>query len=88
MTQLFAHDPSANLDYSFDWSSWLAAGETITAQTVTPSTGITLGTTTQLAGVVTTWITAATTSGTIACHITTSAGRQDSRYMGITVTPR
>ena len=25
----FVHAPSASLDYGFDWTSWLAAGETI-----------------------------------------------------------
>ena len=35
-------DPSAVLDYAFDWTGWLAAGETITSHTVTVPTGLTL----------------------------------------------
>ena len=36
---IFAKDPNSTLDYSFDWSGWLAPGETINADswTVTPS---------------------------------------------------
>jgi hypothetical protein len=32
-------DPDAVLDYVFDWSSWLAEGETITAAEVTAVSG-------------------------------------------------
>jgi len=38
---VFAKDPSSTLDYSFDWSGWLAPGETITSPswTVEPASG-------------------------------------------------
>ena len=35
-------DPSAVLDYVFDWTEWLAAAETITSHTVTVPSGLTL----------------------------------------------
>jgi len=38
----FTKAPSAILDYLFDWTSWLATGETLTASTMTATTGITL----------------------------------------------
>lgn len=42
---LFAKDPTATIDYSFDWSSWLTGGEAITATnwSVTPATNLSLG---------------------------------------------
>jgi len=37
----FLKDPDAVLDYGFDWSDWLADGETISTSTWTVETGIT-----------------------------------------------
>ena len=31
MPEQLQHDPSAKLDYSLDWSTWLKDGDTITA---------------------------------------------------------
>ncbi|MDP9479818.1 MAG: hypothetical protein M3R38_29855 [Actinomycetota bacterium] len=42
MTEPFIKDPQARLDYSLDWSAWLASGETITASTWAATTGITV----------------------------------------------
>lgn len=38
---VFPHDPDSDLDYSFDWSSWLASDETISNAnwSVEPSEG-------------------------------------------------
>lgn len=33
----YIHDPDSRLDYTFDWSSWLVKGETITGFTVAVS---------------------------------------------------
>lgn len=76
-------DPSADLDYSWDWTvnSWLAAGETITTAAVTVPDGLTLGTVSQAAGVVTAWIRGGTAGQEyeVVCRITTSEGRVDDR---------
>ena len=38
----FQHRPGAEIDYEFDWSDWLATGETIDSYTVTAETGLTV----------------------------------------------
>jgi hypothetical protein len=85
----FTHDPQAKLDYSWSWVSWLAAGETITTQTVTGPTGVTVSGIAQNAGVVTAWI-VTSTPGTLAvvCHIETSAAREDERTIYLDVMNR
>jgi hypothetical protein len=85
-------DPSARLDYVWDWTAWLAAGETITGQTVAVDSGDVAvdGTPTQTAGKVTAWLTGGTagTTSLVTCHITTNAGRQDDRTRTVIVRNR
>ena len=83
-------DPSAVLDYVFDWTEWLAAAETITSHTVTVPTGLTLESSTAASGIVTAWISGGTAGTTcrVECLITTSAGRTDERSLWITVQER
>ena len=83
-------DPSAVLDYMFDWTEWLATGETITDHTITADTGITVDSSTEDAGKVTVWLSGGTAgiNYKVACLITTSAGRTDERTMWIKVTDR
>ena len=83
-------DPSAVLDYAFDWTGWLAAGETITDHTITADTGITVDTSTEDAGVVTVWLSGGTAGVNykVACLITTSAGRTGERTIWIKVVNR
>jgi len=40
MAQRFIKDPADVLDYKFDWSDWLADGETVSTRTVTVETGL------------------------------------------------
>ena len=83
-------DPSAVLDYAFDWSNWLAAAETITDHTITADTGITVDSSTEDAGKVTVWLSGGTAgiNYKVACLITTSAGRTDERTLWIRVVDR
>ena len=83
-------DPSAVLDYVFDWTGWLATGETITDYTITADTGITVGSSTELDGKVTVWLSGGTAgiNYKVACKITTSKGRIDERTIWIKVTDR
>ena len=83
-------DPSAVLDYVFDWTEWLATGETITDHTITADTGITADSSTELDGKVTVWLSGGTAGENykVACLITTSAGRTDERTIWIKVTNR
>ena len=83
-------DPSAVLDYAFDWTKWLATGETITDHTITADTGIVVDSSTENAGIVTVWLSGgeAGTNYRVACKIVTSAGRTDERTIWIKVTNR
>ena len=94
-------DPSAVLDYAFDWKpkthgalgatkDWLATGETITDHTITADTGITVDSSTEDDGKVTVWLSGGTAgiNYKVACKITTSAGRTDERTIWIKVTDR
>ena len=83
-------DPSAVLDYVFDWTKWLATGETITDYTITADTGITVGSSTELDGKVTVWLSGGTAGVNykVACLITTTEGRTDERTIWIKVTNR
>ena len=83
-------DPSAVLDYAFDWNEWLATGETITDHTITADTGITVDSSTEDAGKVTVWLSGGTAGidYKVACLITTTAGRTDERSVVIQVENR
>jgi TRAP-type uncharacterized transport system substrate-binding protein len=90
MSNSFLKDPSAVLDWVFDWSSWLAAGETIASHVITVDTGIVKGSSTDADGKVTVWLSGGTagTSYRVACKITTSAARTDERTVWIQVSDR
>jgi len=83
-------DPSAVLDYMFDWTEWLATGETITDYTITADTGITVDSSTKSDGKVTVWLSGGTAgiNYKVACLVETSAGRTDERTIWIKVTDR
>jgi hypothetical protein len=91
-------DPSAVLDYVFDWTGWLATGETIAVDsetgekliTITADTGITVDSSTESDGKVIVWLSGGTAGQNykVACKITTSAGRTDERTIWIKVTDR
>lgn len=82
-------DPSAILDYTFDWAKWLAAGETISTSTWTVS-NVTKDSDSNTTTTATVWLSGgiAGTSGSAVNRIVTSAGRQDERTLMITVTDR
>ena len=87
-------DPSAVLDYVFNWrpdtKPWLEAGETIASYIVTPDTDITVDSSTESDGKVTVWLSGGTAgiNYKVACLITTSAGRTDERTIWIKVVDR
>lgn len=87
--------PGATLDISWNWSAWLQAGETITAQDVVPVTPLTVVSDSESAGVVTAMITAPATPAaafgttlTVRCTISTSASRTDTRRFTLVLTDR
>lgn len=80
-------DPQAVKQHTFDWSSWLGTGETITTATVVADTGLTVSAVTHD----TTTVTFKLNGGTlgerykVVCHITTSAGQQDDDTLNVTI---
>ena len=90
MAQTFLKDPDAVLDYKWDWSSWMATGDTITSYTVTPSTGLTLDSDVNDTTSVTAWLSGGTADQTytVLCQIVTADGRTDERTITIGVTER
>lgn len=89
-TKRFLKDPAAQLDYEFDWSTWLASGETISSATVTVPSGMTLDSQVDAADSVTAWLTGGTAGNTyiVTCQITTSQLRTDERSITIEVVNR
>jgi hypothetical protein len=90
MASSFVKDPAAVLDYQWDWSSWLATGETISSHTVTAPTGLTLDSDTATTTAVTAWLSGGTagTDYSVVCQIVTSASRTDERSIVIAVQQR
>lgn len=97
MPSTFTKDPSALLDYVFDWSAWLGSGETIASTVITVPTGLTLDLTaphtsgyTATTTAVTVWLSGGTAGSyySPACKITTSAGRVDERSITVQVQDR
>lgn len=86
----FSKDPDAVLDYTFDWSRWLAQSETITTSTVTVSAGITLNSSSNTTTTATAWVSGGTAGKpyTITDRIVTNQGRTDDRTITIRVTNR
>ncbi|HEX5198980.1 MAG TPA: hypothetical protein VFW27_03485 [Actinoplanes sp.] len=90
----FIHDPDADLDYGFDWSPWLADGESLSAS----SWSVTYGTASEITlhddtfddTSTTVWVDGGTRSKDykITNHITTSAGRADDRTHTLKVRDR
>lgn len=88
--ETYVKDPKAVLDYAFDWTDWLADGETISSYVVEVETGLTEDSNGVLLGVVTVWLSGGTAGETykVACTITTSEGRIDERTIEIDVQNR
>ena len=90
--QSFPKDPQAILDYTFDWSYWLAEGETIDSYILTVPAGVTLDSEQFTATTVTAWISGGTdgVSYTVACKIVTdnATPRTDERSIILIVSNR
>lgn len=87
---LYTKDPDAVLDYKWDWSSWLAAGETITTSTVTVPAGITKDSATNTTTTATVWLSGGTkdTDYAVTNRIVTNQGRTDDRSITIRLRER
>jgi len=89
-TQTFRKDPHAKLDYGFDWSDWLATGETISTSEWAVPTGITQESTEKGDTSTKIWLSGGTVGETyiIANKVITSLGRIDERSFEIVVENR
>lgn len=92
MPQSFVKDPNAVLDYTFDWSDWLATGDTISTRSVTADSGITVDSSAIIASstAVQVWLSSGTAGKRydVTCRITTAGGRTDDRTIAIEVENR
>lgn len=90
MPNPFTADPDSVLDYSVDWTAWLAEGETITSYTFTADTGLTVVSDSEADGVVTVWLTGGTAGRRykVECQVTTDQDRTDERSFFLKVVDR
>lgn len=81
-------DPDAVLDYAFDWSAWLADGETILTYSAAIESGdAVIDSTSQTPNTVIVWLSGGTidTNVELRCQVTTSEGRTDDRTIVILI---
>ncbi|ALF00328.1 hypothetical protein SEA_ARCHIE_22 [Mycobacterium phage Archie] len=83
----FTQDPDEVLDYTIDWSEWLAEGDTITEVTATPASGITVDSTSFTVSSTTIWVSggAAGQRYDISVHVVTNGGREGDRSITIEI---
>jgi hypothetical protein len=87
---VFIKDPQATLDYSVDWTLWLASGDYISSVVWTVPSGLTTVTTSNTNTLATIWLSGGTVgqSYSVQCKITTAGGRIDERTISIIVRQR
>ena len=91
----YLQDPNAVLDYQWDWTPWLAVGDSIVAHQIIASPGLTVVANSRAGAVVTVWLSigAGVETGvtlTATCRVTTAntPARVDDRSIEIVVGPR
>lgn len=84
----FTKDPDDILDYSFDWTAWVATNETISTSTWILSPGIVQNSATNTTLIATVWLSGGTAGNpySVTNRITTNQGRTVDRTMTIRVT--
>jgi hypothetical protein len=82
--------PLAHLDYSEDWTAWLAPGETITTASWVVARGMELAEMSHTDKITTAWLTGGKIGTTylVSCTITTNQSREDTRSFRVRVTQR
>lgn len=85
MPASFVKDTQAVLDYQWDWSAWLPAGDTILTHTITAAAGLTVASSANTTTAVTAWLTMARPGVTyaVACKIVTAQNRTDERSIDV-----
>jgi hypothetical protein len=88
MASQFIKDPNAVLDYMWDWSAWLASGDTISTSTVTIASGdVVKNSESHTTTTVTAWLSAGTdtTEAQVTARVVTAQGRTDDRTITLIV---
>jgi hypothetical protein len=85
----FTKDPNAVLDYTVDWTRWLAGDQIATSQWLVP-TGVTKMADSKTTSSATVWLSGGTAgqSYTVTNRITTTGGRTEDRSFTIRVEER
>lgn len=85
-TRAYFKDPNGVLDYEFDWTQWLETGDTIASHVATV-VGAVKNSSANSTTSVTVWVSGGTVgiNATIACRITTTAGRVDERTVTLRI---
>ena len=85
----FTKDPNAVLDYSIDWTRWLAGDQIAASEWMVPS-GLTNMADSKTATSATAWLSGGTVgqSYTVTNRITTAAGRTEDRSFTIRIEER
>jgi len=88
--ELFIKDPDAKLDYGFDWTNWLADGETVITSNWTVPVGITKESEANDGYQTVAWLSGGTleTEYTVTNSIVTSAGREEDRSFRVKIVSR
>lgn len=81
----YSKDPSAKLDYTLDWSTYLGGADTIASATWTLSAGLTKVAESNTTTSATVRISGGTAGGTetASCHVIFSSGQEDERSIEI-----
>lgn len=82
MASSFIKDPNAVLDYMWDWTDWLPAGDTISTADVTLAAGdVVINSESNTTSTVTAWISGGTqsTDAQLTARVVTAQGRTDDR---------
>lgn len=88
MPSSFVKDPNAVLDYKWDWTQWLASGDTISSANVTITSGdVVKDSQSNTTTAVTAWISAGTvsTEAQVTARIVTAQGRTDDRTITLKI---
>jgi hypothetical protein len=83
---VYPRDPDSVLDWHFDWSDWLAAGEAIISYQLFVPDELILGANSHDGTTVTVWLSGGAAQQwpyVVTCRIVTDQGRTDDRSIGL-----
>lgn len=90
MAKQFIKDPSAVLDYRWNWASWLGDAEVIVSIVITAETGIDVDSSSHTDDTVTAWLSGGDPGENyrVGARVTTNQGRTDERSIRVGVEER